>query len=75
MTAENGGIAGQSSLQTLQGAANSEESGNFPPRKLLLVRTLGLPIAFAARDRKGTGAGQSELFRARQGDQESTCAH
>jgi hypothetical protein len=51
MVPEIGGRAGRSSPRILQGATNSEESGNFGPRKLLL----GADIGFADRIR---GAGQ-----------------
>ena len=52
---------GRSSLRIPpMGAANSEEL-ELPPREnCCWVRTLGLPIAFVARDRKGTGAGQPD---------------
>jgi hypothetical protein len=62
ISAQMGARAGRSSLRNPLGATNSEESENFATRKLLPGRTLGLPIAFVARDRKGTGAGQPNTF-------------
>jgi hypothetical protein len=72
---KNGGRPGRSSLQTLQGAANPDESVNFATRKLLLGADIGFADRIRGAGQEGNRSGTARLFRARQGDRESTCAH
>jgi hypothetical protein len=65
----------RSSPRILQGATNPNQSLNFVTRKLLLGADIGFADRIRGAGQEGDRSGTVRLFRARQGDQESTCAH